>query len=152
MFSNTSIVKKLIYGFGLLLILIVALFSMSRFASNASERTLTALITNETSMIEHVGNARILFFEVRRLEGLLTTADDKVMFKDALQLQEKLQAELLAIKALAGAAHASAMAELNEQCTTLAQEYQQKLSTMSDKSAGRERMLAAVNVRKQPNS
>ena len=143
-----SIANKLMLAFGVMLFLIVILVGSSEFSISRADSSYTNLIDNETVMIEHVGEARINLLEVRKIEALLSYAEDASLTKDASLLMTVVNEQLTLIKGLASHTGDAAFLAKTNHVIELTEEYQKKFDTMVAAPVGRNRMIATAGVRK----
>jgi methyl-accepting chemotaxis protein len=143
-----SIAKKISYGFGVILLLVVVGVGMSGLGISSVTTQFSDLVGREFAAVRHVSNAKIALLEARRPEKDLLYADDPTLVKASNGFVETLIKESAATEAVLQEHAEKALLDEVKAISTQTVAYQKQFGAMVGAAVGQERMVAALAVRK----
>jgi methyl-accepting chemotaxis protein len=145
---KASIAKKISYGFGAIILLVVVGVAMSGLGISSVTTQFSDLVGQKFAAVRHVSNAKIALLEARRPEKDLLYADDPTLVKASNDFIATLLKESAATEAVL---QGHAEKALSDEVTAISRQavaYQKQFAIMAGVAVGQERMVAALAVRK----
>ena len=146
--KDITIGKKIGLGFAAMLLLIVVLLGMSRYALLTSASKLTSLLENENVEITHAYAAKIALLEARRNEKELLYVTDDSIVNSANVFISQLCTELDIVNQMIAKSADPKLVGTSQKLRSLVDDYQKHFQNMVTAPEVQERMLAALAVRK----
>jgi methyl-accepting chemotaxis protein len=143
-----SISRKLALGMTAILVVVVAFFAVAEYALSSTTMRFSALIDNETAMIQHGNVAKIALLECRRNEKDTLYNDDASLVKKITDFAEKMRSEGRLIDNLVANTGDNTLVDLAHAFLKGADDYQRLFQAAAAAPVGQARMMATIPMRK----
>lgn len=146
--QQTTIGKKIGFGFAVVLLLVALLTGIYQFALSSTTARFTSLVDNDFSIAMHTNSAKIALILCRQNEKMLLYADDQMLTQKTYEYLDEIKKLMGAVETLAGKTGHEESAAQARQILSRSEEYRKGFAAMIAAALGQERMLAALEVRK----
>ncbi|MFA7384386.1 MAG: methyl-accepting chemotaxis protein [Desulfurivibrionaceae bacterium] len=146
--QQTTIGKKIGFGFAVVLVLVAILTGIYQFALSSTTASFIDLVENDVSIAMHTNTAKIAFILCRQSEKMLLYADDQMLTQKSYGYLDEVKNEIGTIETLAKNAGETSLMEAANKILALGENYRKAFAGMVGASVGDERMVATLAVRK----
>jgi len=143
-----SVSRKLGLCMSIMIVVVVAFFIITEYALSSTVSSFSALIDNETAMIQHGNIAKIALLECRRNEKDTLYNDDESLVKKINGFADKMREEGRLIGTLVANTQDPALAEVANAFVKGADNYQRLFQAAAATPLGQQRMMATIPMRK----
>lgn len=148
---NFTVSKKISLNMASIILAVLILSIVSHYALSSTASTFSALIDNETAMLDHGNIAKIDLLQCRRNEKDALYNDDAIILKTINDFSQKVLDEAIAINNLVNSTHDDDLIKASEDFKKLTEAYKNLFQVASAAAAGQDRIVAALPMRKAAN-
>jgi len=146
--QQTTIGRKIGFGFAVVLVLVAILTGIYQFALSSTTASFIDLVDNNVSIAMHTNTAKIALILCRQSEKMLLYADDQLLTQKSYGYLDEVKNEMGAIETLAKNAGETSLMEAAKKILALGEDYKKAFAGMVGAPVGDERMVATLAVRK----
>jgi methyl-accepting chemotaxis protein len=146
--GTVTISRKISLSMFAIVMVVILLSIVAEYALSSTVSTFSALIDNESSMMQHGNTAKIALLQVRRSEKDSLYNDDASLIKTINSYADNVREEGKKISSLVANTNDPALIDTVAKFTKSAEDYQNLFQIASKAPVGQERMVAAIPMRK----
>ena len=143
-----SVSHKLGISMATIILVVIAFYVVVDFAFSSTVSSFSALIENETAMIQHGNVAKIFLLECRRNEKDTLYNDDETMVKKINEFADKMREEGRLVETLVANTRDPDLIGLVKDFVANADKYQKLFQAAAVSPVGQQRMIATIPMRK----
>ena len=146
--GSISVSKKLSLCMGAVIVVVLALMTLSQIALSTTEANFSSLIDNETALVGHGNLAKIDLLQCRRNEKDTLYNEDESLIATVNAFAGKMREEAKTISVLSENTHDKSLIDEAAAFAAAADEYQRSFQKAATVPVGQQRMIAALPMRK----
>ena len=143
-----SVSRKMGLCMSTIILVVVAFFIVAEYALSSTVSGFSALIDNETAMIQRGSIAKIALLECRRNEKDTLYADDETLVKKVNGFADKMREEGRTIGSMVANTQDPALVHVANAFMASADNYQKLFQAAAAAPVGQQRMMATIPMRK----